>query len=316
DLNLDGMASYAVNMMTIQGNLLGHLPRLTPLAELPNKAWDGAVLPEGSYTKALMTHNFQEFMQYCAYLGQALMNISGAAQTVADIFSSTDGWSAASLDSVRYAFGDKSVPRPSNLPPWVDGKTWWDKYFEDMRNGAAVPGSPDVWTGHGTHTNPDGGTTSTATNQNGVTKTITTFNIPGGGGTVTTMVMTGPDGREISRTSQQVTSYLSGDSVVTKTTTFDSGGHVTGSKQQVTSYANGEPTSVVTTNYNADGHQTTSSVEGTTADGDQEIRNTSYDADGNPTVTEDINAGPQTDGISGTPDSPTMDAVEDIQHMY
>jgi hypothetical protein len=312
DIDLDGMGEYAKNMVTIQKNLMGHLGHLNPLMELPHRAWVGSVLPEGAYTMKLMIGNYQELLQYCAYLATALGNIGNAAQTVADIFSRTDGWSAASLDAIKFAYGDRNVPKPGNLPPWVTGKTWFDQYFENLQKGEGVAGSPDVWRNLGSHTNPDGSTTMTSVNQNGVTRTMTVFSVPGGGPTITTITTTGLDGKVLSKQSQQSTTYLDGNSVVETTTSYDGAGTTTGAKTETTTYGSGGPPSVLTENFDASGNKTSSTFDGTTSNGEQEVRTTVYDDKGQPTVTQDVHAGSPTPGTDGMPDSPAADAVQDV----
>src|SRR3712207_2066348 len=120
DANLDGMAHYAKNMKIVADNLRGNAGELDLLGTLPTQAWEGGALPEGLYSRHLLMNNYAEFRQYLAYLQQALLNIGSAAQTIAVSYAGTDGWSAADLNSVNFAYG-ASEKRPSGYPEaWMN----------------------------------------------------------------------------------------------------------------------------------------------------------------------------------------------------
>jgi hypothetical protein len=310
DLNLQGMGEFATNMVTVKENLTSHVGYLDLLATLPMQAWEGGALPEGAYSMNQMLGNFAELQAYLAYLQIALSNIGMAAQTIADAYASTDGWSAASLDTVKWAYGDSSVPPPAGLPPWVTGKSYWDQYFESLQSGTQAAGSPTgaTWTPDGQRVNADGSVTERAIGSDGRVREMTTVTIPGAGGTLVTTRVIGADGKELSVSSQRTTTTYDGGSVVTTTVSYDGQGNVTGSKESTTTYDDGEVRSTGTANFDRDGVPTTSTVTTTHDDGSQTVTDTSGD-----TVTREVRYGQQTDGVTGTGDTPAMDAIEEVQ---
>jgi hypothetical protein len=315
DLDLDGLVEFAKNLITIKDNLDSHTGYLSLLGELPMDAWDGTVLGEAAYVQQEMLANYGELRQYLSYLSIALNNIGMAAQTVADIYGSTDGWSAASLDAVNFAFGDKDAPRPDGLPPQI-GKTFWDAYFEAQAAGGTAPPANDPgWRDQEKpRTNADGSVTYTATGPNGQVKEITTFSIPGTGVTVTTTTIKGANGKVLSTTSERTTTYTEGSTVVTRTSTTDGGGRITGSREERTTYAEGSGDVVAESkvNYDATGAETSATTTTTASDGTQTTTTTN-----NGEVVRQIEVGPQTERGGFSPESPAKDAQDEIkQHDY
>jgi hypothetical protein len=313
DLNLDGMGEFAKHVVTIGENLGSHSGRLDLLASLPSQAWEGGALPEGIYSMKEMLRNYTELQQYVNYLQIALKNIGMAAQTIADAYSSTDGWSAASLDAVNFAFGDPNVKPPAGLPPWVTGKTYWDAYFESQAQGQQSGATANTqWKDDGQRVNPDGSVTQRSVAPDGRAMEITTFNVPMGGGSVVTTSVIGTDGKVLSSTSQRSNSYLDGNSVITRTTSYDADGHPTGSKSKTVTYGDhGQVQAEGTTSYDKDGKQTASTQTTTDSDGSQTITTKSADK-----VTREVHVGTQTDGISGMGDAPAKDAIENFRPAH
>ncbi|MFB6394958.1 hypothetical protein [Polymorphospora lycopeni] len=309
DVDIDGLVDYGKDMKTIEENLNGLTPRLNLLGSLPASAWTGNVLPEGAYAMSQMTANYGELQQYLLFLGTALNNIGMAAQTVADAYSSTDGWSAASLDSVLFAFGDSRAERPAGLPPWVTGETWFDAYSKAIQEGTGEYTAGESFNGPTeiTH-NPDGSTTTSTVGSAGTTRSITEFNIPGGG-TMTTIVVTGANGEVISRSSSRTNGYATADGYVTTQTSYDGNGNVTGSETTTSRYGSDGSQSTTVTRSNADGAVTSTNTDSTNAAGVQTI--TSADGQGN--ETQRVVIGEQTEGVEGTPESPGAEALEEIQ---
>ncbi|MFJ6198359.1 WXG100 family type VII secretion target [Micromonospora sp. NPDC092111] len=317
DVDLDGLVDYGKNMVTIQENLQSHGGRLSQLGQLPQSAWDGNALPEGTYIRGQMTLNYGEFQQYLTHLGTALTNIGMAAQTVADAYSSTDGWSAASLDAVRFAFGEANAPRPPGLPPFISGKTWWDQYFEAMSSGQnnTAP-TPEQFVDQGQPTvNPDGSMTFTAIGPNGVVRTITQRTLPGGAGTVTVTTTTDANGKVLSSSSSRSATVISGNSTVVTTTTTDGDGKRTGGSRETTSYGSDGGRTVTSEQLDADGQPTSKKVDEQHADGTRTLTTT----DGKGNVTQELHIGEDTAGVetSELTNSPTKQALDEIKrHDY
>ncbi|HEU4421339.1 MAG TPA: hypothetical protein VFR67_02230 [Pilimelia sp.] len=312
DLDLDGIREYAANMVTVKENLSSHTGYLDLLGQLPTDAWEGGVLGEGAYMRQQMMNNYGELRQYLAHLSTALDNIGMAARTVADLFSSTDGWSAADINAVNWAFGDKSATRPDNVPSYI-GDTYWDKYFEAMNDPeGAPPADSGAWVDQGQTVGPGGMVTQTAIGPNGQIKKIVTSTPPGGGAITVTTTIYNARGEVVSTSSSRTSTYLDGNTVVTRTVTTDGSGQTTGTKEDRTTYSDGTVVAESSESRNADGDVTSSTTTRTNDDGTQTTTATSGDGPARTTTT-----GPQTPGVTGVPDSPTQQALEDIQgHDY
>jgi hypothetical protein len=313
DVDPDGLTGYAANMLTIMENLLSHQSYLTQLASMPNKAWEGPVLGDAGYARARFLANYTELMNYISHLGLALNNIGNAAQTVADAYSGTDGHSAANLNAVLFAFGDQSATRPAGLPPMI-GKTYFQDMIEKRARGGEAAAAPTMFGDEGTwdqRTNADGSVTQIAHGPNGQRMEITSVSIPGGLGTVTTTVIYDAGGRVLSRTSENRSTYLDGNSVVTTTTT-SSGGQRTSTTTETTTYGDGgQVTGESTENvqYGPDGSQTSTSTTTTTEPGGTQVTEQRRGDD----VTRRTEVGEQTSGGGATrPDSPAADATRRV----
>lgn len=313
DLDLDGIREYATNMITIKENLSSHTGYLSLLGSMPTDAWDGGVLGEAAYVRHQMLGNYGELRQYLAYLGTALDNIGMAARTIADLFSSTDGWSAADLNAVNWAFGDRSATRPDNVPSYI-GDTFWDKYFEARNDpDGAPPADSTAWVDQGQVTGgPFGMVTQTAIGPNGQVKKVTTYSPPGAG-TITTTTIYNARGEVISTTSTQSSTHLDGNTVVTRAVTTDGSGRTTGTQEERTTYdSDGNVVGESRENRNADGDVTSTTSTRTNADGTQTTTTSSGSGPERTVVT-----GEQTEGVNGPPESPAQQALEDVQnHDY
>ncbi|ROO62078.1 hypothetical protein EDC02_4047 [Micromonospora sp. Llam0] len=306
DVDLDGMAEYAQHVVDIQKLLLDNMGSLSLLASLPGKAWEGAVLPEGAYTMTRMLNNYNELQVYLGHLSTALMNVGSAAQTVVDSYGGTDGWSATDLNAIEFAFGVPGAERPSGLPPMIEGTTYWDAYFDSLDNGdtAAPPAASPLWTDAGQRTNPDGSITRMATGPNGQRMEIRTYNVPDSSQTVTTTTIYAANGTQLSSSSTTTSTYLDGNTVVKRTTNPD--GSTT---EERTTYDSGDVYSHSTVNQDAEGITTSSTETVTNPDGSQTT--TREDAEGEESHV--VTIGEQTEGGSGTPDDPAIEAIDRIQ---
>lgn len=322
DADLDGMADYAKNMGILRDNLNHHMNYLNLLGSLPMQAWAPGALPEGAYTAKLMVNNYNELQQYLSFMFQALNNIGSAAETIAVAYRGTDGWSAADLNSVNFAFGDSSK-RPSGFPQaWMDQvKTWQDQYSENMRTGnGAASGVIVSWTDQGTYTDASGAVHHVAMSSDGVKRDVIVTTDPVGGATVTTTTVTyppNPNGRTkeekagyTTSTRQTKSSNLTGpNSYDEHTVNYGADGKETGSSVVSTTFGtNGQVTSTTTHNYGADGKETSGSSTVTNPDGTQTVTTTK---NGKPDRV--IQFGQQTEGIVGIGDQPAQDALNRLR---
>ncbi len=306
DVDIDGMVDFAKNMVTVKGNLDGSTSYLDLLGSLPSQAWEGGVLGEAAYIAQRMGFHYAEFMQYVMFLSQGLNNIGMAAQTIADAFQGTDGWSAATLDTVEFAYGDTGRGAPPGLPTGFPTKTWQQAFDENAAKGnGAMSGQLDQWTVQST-VSAGPATITTYVNQDGLTRTITAY-----GGTTTT-TLKAADGNVISSSSQTSSTELVGNTVVTTTAFYDGKGNRTGSRTEETTSSGGQVTEHRTETRAPDGTVTGTKTTTTNSDRTQTITTTR----GNDTRVVEI--GEQTEGeTSGSVDSPARDAMDDIKtHDY
>jgi len=310
DLDLDGMAEFAKDMVKVQDYLNARTGQLQLLAEMPTDAWEGNVLGEAGYIRSMMMNNYKGFTQYFSYLSIALSNVGMAAQTISDIYGSSDGWSAASLDAVSWAFGDKSAPRPGNLPSFV-GETFWEKYNKALAAGAPPENAPD-WVNQPPRTNADGSVTAIALGPDGQRKEITTFSVPGGGPTIVTTTLYDAKGKVVTQHSERTVTVQRGNSVVTRTEYTGPDGKPAGAQEKFTTYgAAGQETAHGRVTYGADGKPTSTTTDTTGADGSHHITTTNHDGK----VVQDLHVGATTEGAEAVPDSPLQDTLDDIQQQ-
>ena len=278
-------------MQSAQLDLASRMAHTSRLISMPNDAWAGAVLGEASYTRQQMIANDGELIRYLGHLGTALNNIGMAAQTVADIYSSTDGTSAASLDAVKFAFGDQSVPRPAGLPPGV-GQTYWDKYLQERANGEPpLPATSEQWSAPVASATSPYQTTQVSTAANGQRREITTTQVPGSSTLVVTTTVYGADGRVLGSSSERSTTYTSGSTITTATETYQNG-KLTGSTEKDTTYTGGEVTTEITRNEDGKGNSTGGIRETV----DHTGSTTTVTVNGKGEETDKVVVGPQTQG--------------------
>ena len=310
DLDLDGMGEFAKDMVKIQEYLNARLGNLDLLGELPKDAWEGNVLGEVSLISTNMFNNYKGFAQYSRYVATALNNVGMAAQTISDIYGSADGWSAASLGAVNWAFGDKQAPRPGNLPAFV-GKTFWEHYNESVANGAPPADSPE-WINQDPRNNPDGSVTALALGPNGQRREITT--LTQGGVTLATTALYDSNGNLLTKTSQRTEVTRVGSVETTRTVSSDSTGREVGAQEKELTYgAGGDVTEEKHTTFGTDGKPTSTST--TTTGADNSHTEVTRDADGK--VTREVHVGSETEGTDLSEKPPLQEAIDEIQtHDY
>lgn len=297
DVDLDGLGEYAKHMKTAQEDLMNRASHLSRLAQMPHEAWKGSVLGEAQYVRQLMATNAGELTRYLGNLTATLQNIGMAAQTVADIYRDTDGTSAASLDAVRFAFGDRNVPRPAGLPPGV-GKTYWDHMSEQAMTNPPPAAGVDQWSApveqHGASPYQS---TMVSYAANGQRREISTTHVPGTMTTIVTTTVYGPGDKVLSTSSERTSSYVSG-TTVRSTTESSRDGKVTGTTEESTTYTGGEVTKETSTTKNPEGQQTGRTEQ--TVDGSG---TTTVTYDGKDNETDRTVVGPETEGRE-TPGKP------------
>jgi hypothetical protein len=310
DVNLDGMAEFAKDMVKIQDYVNARLGHLDLLGELPKDAWQGNVLGEVGLISSHMFNNYKGFTQYSRYVAVALNNVGMAAQTISDIYGSADGWSGASLDAVNWAFGVKTAPRPGNLPAFI-GKTFWERYNEAVAKGAPPENAPD-WVNKDPRTNADGSVTALAIGPDGQRREITTLNQ--GGVTTVTTVIYDAKGAVVTQHSERTETIRQGNSVTARTVFTDASGKQVGAQEKTTTYgAGGDVAEEKHVTYGADGKPTGSTT--TTTGTDKSHTEVTRDADGK--VTADVRIGAATEKADVSAQSPLQQTVEEIRgHDY
>ena len=314
DVDLDGLTDYAANMETLSENLRDLQGSLKLLATVPNQAWDTAVLSEMGYMRHRFQGNYAELAQYLGKLQVALMNIGMAAQTIADAYRETDGLSAASVDAVRFAFGDHRVDPPSGLPAGIDYQT----YFQHLANQQQTPGQeasdqPDALWSDPVNTEENGVTTYTSTNQFGHTRVMTQELVPGRGYVYTTTV-TDKHGNVISRSQQ--TSYSATPSSYiqisgTRTTTTVGDQQFT-SSTSTSRFSRPEGGYTETTTNYQNGNETGAIIHDVDAQGNQVVTTTRPDDKGEDEVIRELHIGANTDGVTNPNESPANDALRSL----
>lgn len=308
DVDIGGMTDYAGNMQTLSKNLEGLQRSLNLLGTTPTDAWDGAALSEMNYMRHRFLGNYAELAQYLSNLQAALMAIGMAAQTVADAYHDTDGSSATSVDAVRFAFGDRTVPTPAGLPAGGDYPTLLQHHGGPSQPDLQ-PERPEAAWSEPVRKEQAGVITYTSTNQFGETRVQTQEFVPGRGYVYTTTV-TDSNGNVVSesretRYSDSANRYvhMSGS-----TTTTTRGDVELVDRTHSTRVINPEGGHTETTTNYRDGEETGTTIHEVDAEGNQVITNTRPDDEGNPEVVREIHIGADTESASPG-DSPAQAAL-------
>jgi uncharacterized protein YukE len=313
DVDLDGLREFGQHMVTQQRDLLGRSMHLKHLTDMPSQAWNGAVLGEAAYVSSQLSANARELTNYLLNLARTLENIGSAAKTVADSYQSADGTSAASLNAVLFAFGDKSVPRPAGLPPGI-GQTYAEALMAEGRTTEplASAGSPDFGPSTETVISPYQ-TMQTSYSTDGQVMERVTTSVPGSGLTVVTTTVYGPDGKVASTKTERITSsYDAATNTQTTRTETTTNGARSGASETRTTYRDGEVAREETTTYStgADGREQegTTRTETVGTDGVRTETTTRPGQDGQPdVVTDHVVIGPETDGHRTAPEPIALD---------
>jgi len=315
DVDLEGLREYAKHMADQQRDLMGRSMHLNHLFQMPVEAWDGAVLGEAAFVRSQLTANAKELSSYLQQLGQAMMNIGSAAQTVADSYQSADGTSAASLNAVLFAYGDKSVPRPPGLRSDV-GQTYSEAVSAAASTTPIAEDSPDWGPSTETVVSPYQ-TARTSVAPNGQVREVVTTSVPGSNLTVVTTTVYGSGGKVLSSSSTRTTSSYDTATNTQRTTVESSrNGTRTGSTQTTTTYSGADVSRQETVTYVAgkDGadHRTTTQTETVGSDGVRTETTKRPGKDGAPDeVTDRVVVGPETEGRT-SPQDPIARAYDPL----
>jgi hypothetical protein len=304
---LNDMHDYAKALSTIATNLQTHRMRvIQQIGDMVEGGAFGGGFPEVDYAGQLHGQNLSEFNQYLQNLFDGLQHSANASQAIADAYAGSDGFSAISLNTVQFAFGDPSASRPEGLPAGM--QTFSQNQAKAMAaaaaKGGAVTHDDAVWTPMSTTVNPDGGTTQIYTDQYGETRKIT-VSIDANGHHITTN--TGPEGT----TTIDESSYSYPLGTYSTSTTTDTKGKVSTSGSET--YDVGGTTITDSTSGGKEQSQTTVSYS---ADGSQTKTTYVYDDKDHRTISERVTVGADNPVDNGAPDSPANDTIEDIRaHM-
>jgi hypothetical protein len=298
DVDISGLRDYAKHMADQQRDLMGRTSHLSHLFKMPSEAYDGDVLGEAAFLRSQLQANASELSAYLNNLGQTLMNIGCAAQTVADIYGAGDAMGAAELSDVLFAFGDKSVPRPDSLPPYV-GQTYQEALLANAGKVAPPPETSAEWQDPVQTSTSPYQTTVTSQGPNGLVRETVTTTVPGSGLTVVTTTVYDSNRKVLSTnstrttttydyaTNSQVQTVESGKTTTTTTTRYGSDGTVVNEESRSTTAANGQET------------PTGRRVVSTDPQTGERIETTYTVRDGKEVVTDRVVIGPATKGETG-----------------
>lgn len=243
--NLNDMTNYADDMNHLQMNF-SHMGR--SWSDQMDSSITGAFGGEmntfewSGFMNGLSRHNVQQINNFLTNVSLGIMNVAMAAQTVANVYAKTDTTSAASINSVLFAFGDRDKA-PSTVPrELLEGdralKTTDElaAQYGPANPGAVIDGDPTQDVGL-PQTMPDGSTVYTVKLPDGriMTTTVTPWSTyPGGpGGDTKTVTI---DGKQTE--SVHTSTVGSTTTTTTTSTTYDKDGvghdQVTGVKKEST----------------------------------------------------------------------------------
>lgn len=302
DVDLSGLQEYAKQMANAREDLMTRQSHLSHLSSMPMEAWTGQTLGEAAFTRSQMMANASELSHYVGVLGMSLFNLGCAAQTIADIFNSTDGLSAASLNDVLFAFGDPKAGRPSGLPKNL-GQTYNDAVIAATMS-PTLPADSPLWSEpERTSSNPYE-TVMTSTMPDGQRREIVTTTMPYGyGPTVVTTNTYDAKGKLVGSTSTRTSyHYDSASGTSTETVAAYTGKTLNGQTVTATTYG-GDGKVDVKTVTNTDGKGNPTGASSLTVDElGQQTEVTTSTRDGETHETDRVVVGAATEGPEGYPE--------------
>jgi uncharacterized protein YukE len=299
DVDLEGLRQYAKKMSSASANLMSQQGHLSHLMQMPLQAWEGSTLGEAEFVRQQMMANASELFSYLGVLGVTLMNIGNAAQTVADIYDSADGTSAASLNDVLFAFGDPTVRRPANLPKNL-GETYDQRVLAEQEKAKNPPPVDESqWQAPTQRIISPYETVMTSNGPNGQRREVATTASPYGGPVVVTTTVYNAKGKVTSETSTRTyESYDYTKNVATQTVETYTGQKLNGKSVTETHYSTttGEVVKTTTTNSDADGKATGGRAETTDQKTGEQTEDTTAVKKGKTVVTDEVVVGKATPG--------------------
>ncbi|WP_430789805.1 hypothetical protein [Actinoplanes sp. G11-F43] len=297
-VDLDGLRDYATRMVNQQQDIANRAGYLLPLGRMPGEAFDGEVLGEADAVRARLVANAGELTVYLRKLAESVGNIGNAARVVANSYGSGDALSAASLNDVLFAYGDKTAPRPAGLPDHV-GAT-----FQDLQTAVGPPppaADSTDWRPTSANRISAYQTLELATGPNGERREILTFSPPGGPVTATTTIY-GASGETASAVTTRTSTQQTDDTQVTVQETFGADGSRSATTETRTVYEGDEVTERSTEVRDADGRTVHRTVESTDAATREHVTVTSERNDeGELAETNRVVTGVRTGGQESTP---------------
>jgi hypothetical protein len=192
------MTGYSTNLDTIQGNF-GDLARgtISPFQELILAAFPGGAGNGLDWTRFFLTaagHNAGELEVFFGKVQMGIRNVASAAQAVANSYADSDQTSAASMNAIDFAFGDKSKAPPGFPPMLLDQIPTWKTFLDAHPGAGAVPQQNGAPPGADVTRSADGRTTTIAVTlpDGSVMKTVTeNWGYYGATGTTQTVYING-----------------------------------------------------------------------------------------------------------------------------
>jgi hypothetical protein len=257
DVDIDGLREYARLLMSQRADIAGRAGHLASLGEMPAGAFTGDVLGEADAVRTGLQANAAELGAYLGKLAESLGNVANAAQTIAESYRSGDAVSAASLNDVLFAFGDKSVPRPAGLPESL-GTT----YAEQQMAGAATPPAADsaLWREGPVTPVSAYQTVQISTGPNGERREVSTVTAPGGIVTATTTVAD-RNGETVSASTTRTSTRFEGPVRTMTVETFGADGKLAATTETTTAYDGPNVTEQSTETVDPEGRTTSLTTE-------------------------------------------------------
>ncbi|WP_229073873.1 hypothetical protein [Actinoplanes sp. DH11] len=257
NVDLDGLREYARLLASQQADIAARSGHLAPLSEMPAGAFDGDVLGEADAIRAGLMANAAELSTYLGKLAESLGNVANAARTIAESYRTGDAVSAASLNDVLFAFGDKDAPRPAGLPENL-GTT----YLEQQLSGTAAPPPANSATWQEGPVTPVSAYQSlqTSIGPNGERREVSTVIAPGGVTTATTRVFD-RNGETVTSSVTRTSSRTDGPVRATTVETFGADGELTATTETRERYEGTTVTERTTETVDAEGRTTALTTE-------------------------------------------------------
>lgn len=324
--DLDGIRDYAKKIAAVSQDIQGPSATVAAhLAEMPKSAWAGDPLAEMEHVRAYISYNAAELAAYFQQLGTTMTHIGAAAKTIADVYQHGDGYGAASINDVLFAFGDQNVPRPKGLPSYI-GQTYLEADVEAQMKAAADGTAPaedltpfdksdDKWEVQSATSSPYGTTQVMVNPSTGQTMKIVNSFSPSSNVVTAVTTITDHKGHVISSSTTRTTttSTINGDGTASITKTVDSieDGRTTSRQQTTEHYTAGTVDDKTTTEnqvkYDSKGKETVTETSTTSthtySDGSTHEQTTTpgETKDDDRVTTDDVWVGAKTDGPSTDP---------------